>query len=277
MGKAKVIGVISIKGGVGKTSCVTNLGAAIANDFGKKVLIIDANFSAPNLGLHFGLVNPDMTLHDVLNGKIKPDEAIYAISDNFHLMPASPLSKKTKPLALKKKIKSLRSHYDMILIDSSPTLNDEILATMMASDELIVVSSPDYPTLYCTLHAVKAAKQKRTPIVGLILNRVKRKSFELQISDIEEAANAPVIAVINDDVNMLEALSLTTPVTQHNPYSSSSVEYKKLAATLIGGYYEDPRLLEKVKTAFRRETPIEEVNRFILRDKINGGPGLPKQ
>ena len=60
----KVIGIISLKGGVGKTSSVANLGAALT-EFGKKVLVVDANFSAPNLGLHLGLTNPEIKLHDV--------------------------------------------------------------------------------------------------------------------------------------------------------------------------------------------------------------------
>ena len=58
MAKGTTIGVISIKGGVGKTTAVSNLGTVMANTFGKKVLLVDANFSAPNLGLHLGVVNP---------------------------------------------------------------------------------------------------------------------------------------------------------------------------------------------------------------------------
>jgi septum site-determining protein MinD len=266
--KAKVIGVISIKGGVGKTSCVTSLGAAMAYELGKKTLVIDANFSAPNLGLHFGLVDPEKTLHDVLNNKIKPHEALYEVTEGLHIMPASMLSKKTKCLALKKKVNELKKYYDVILIDSSPTLNEEILATMMASDELLVVSSPDYPTLYCTMHAMKVAKQKKTPIMGLVLNRVKNKNFELSIADIEEAAEAPVLAVIPDDIKMLESLSFTTPVIVHSPLSAAAVEYKKLAATLTGQYYKDPRILQKVRGLFTKNMPIEEVNRYLLMDKI---------
>ncbi|GAG95692.1 unnamed protein product [marine sediment metagenome] len=64
MGKA--IGILSLKGGVGKTSVVAALGDAFA-DFGKKVLLIDANFSAPNLGLHFNIVDPEKTIHDLLD------------------------------------------------------------------------------------------------------------------------------------------------------------------------------------------------------------------
>ena len=53
----KVIGIMSLKGGVGKTSVVGALGVAIAR-LGKKVLLVDANFNAPNLGVHFNLISP---------------------------------------------------------------------------------------------------------------------------------------------------------------------------------------------------------------------------
>ena len=38
----------------------------VANKFGKKVLLIDGNFSSPNLGLHVGLINPEITIHHVI-------------------------------------------------------------------------------------------------------------------------------------------------------------------------------------------------------------------
>ncbi|MFH1290833.1 MAG: ParA family protein, partial [Nanoarchaeota archaeon] len=48
----KTIGVIAIKGGVGKTTISAALATDLANHYGKKVLLVDANYSAPNLGLH---------------------------------------------------------------------------------------------------------------------------------------------------------------------------------------------------------------------------------
>ena len=44
MPKGKTVGIISIKGGVGKTTTVSNLAASLSNDFNKKVFVIDANF-----------------------------------------------------------------------------------------------------------------------------------------------------------------------------------------------------------------------------------------
>src|SRR3989338_2648336 len=95
----KVIGIISLKGGVGKTSSVANLGAALAG-FGKKVLVVDANFS----GLHLGLPNPESTLHDVLLNRASINEAIYEHGAGFHLIPGAYISRKVNHFGLKEKI-----------------------------------------------------------------------------------------------------------------------------------------------------------------------------
>ena len=83
----KVIGIMSLKGGVGKTSVVASLGSALA-ELGKNVLLIDANFHAPNLGIHFNLIDPEVTLHDVLSRKANVRDAIYAVG-NLDILPSS--------------------------------------------------------------------------------------------------------------------------------------------------------------------------------------------
>ena len=262
--KGQIIGIISLKGGVGKTSSVANLGAALAG-FGKKVLVVDANFSAPNLALHLGLVNPEATIHDVLLDKTNAEEAIYEHDSGFHLMPGAYISRKINPFKLKEKISHLKNSYEFIIIDSSPNLNDEILATMIASDKLFVVTSPDYPTLSTTLRAVRLAKQKKTPIAGLILNRVRNKKFELSMKEIEEAAEVPIVSVLPEDINVLVSLASTTPVSIHKPKSNASIEYKKLAAALAGQEYKDPRLWPKLKSLFIKDIARENINRLLMK------------
>ena len=266
MEQAKTIGVISIKGGVGKTTTAVNIGTALS-ELGKKVLLVDANYSAPNLALHLGLVKPDAaTIHDVLIGKAPIEKAIYEYEGGFHFIPGSlnPQYGKIDIFMLKKKLKELKSNYDVILIDSSPTLNNELLSTIIASDELLVVTSPDYPTLSCTIKAVKVAKQKNTPIIGIILNKGRGKSFELSTEDIEELAEVPVIAKVNDDIKIIEALSEATPSVALNPNSKTSIEYKRLAAALVGEEFKDNSLLGKLKSIlpFRKEK--HEINRLVL-------------
>ncbi|MEN7982666.1 MAG: AAA family ATPase [Nanoarchaeota archaeon] len=260
----KIIGVLSLKGGVGKTSTVVALGGALAN-FGKKVLLIDGNFSAPNLGIHLNLIDPETTIHDVLKGKKHAKEAIHNIGE-IDIIPASVFNKeKINPLKLKDKIKLLKKRYDIILIDSSPSLNEETLAVMLTSDKLLIVTTPDLPTLSTTLKATKIAKSRGNPIIGLVLNKVHNKNFELTPKEIEETAEVPVMAVIPHDIKILKSLSQFKPSTFHKPNSKASQEYKRLAATLLGEKYKPLKL----KTLLGWINPTkQDINRTIYYNRM---------
>jgi len=257
----KTIGVVSLKGGVGKTSVVASLGSALS-EFGKKILLIDGNLSSPSLGLHLNIIDLEKTLHHVLNRTANTKEAIYKHEDGFHIIPASIFNKtEVNPLKLKDKIKSLKRSYDIILIDSSPSLNEETLAVMLASDEIFVVTTPDHPTLSATIKAIKLAKQRGTPISGLILNKVHNKNFEIPLKDVEETLEVPVLAVIPYDINVLKSLSNMKPYTSYKPKSKGSIEYKKLAGVLIGQKYKPTKL----KRVFGWVNPKkQEINREIF-------------
>ncbi len=261
MGKA--IGILSLKGGVGKTSVVVALGDAFA-DFGKKVLLIDGDLSAPNLGLHLNIISPEVTLHDVLSRDKNLDDSIHKL-ERFDIIPASIFSKReVSALNLKNKVKTLKKKYDIILIDSPPSLSEESLATILASDELLVIATPDYPTLSATIKAIKRAKQRGTKINGLILNKVYNKRFELSIPDIEKTLEMPIMAVIPHDINILKALSHFTPSTSYKPKSAGSTEFKKLAATLVGEKYKPFR----IKSIFRITPSRADINREIFYERV---------
>lgn len=238
----KVIGVISLKGGVGKTTLSAALGDAMAS-FGKKVLLVDGNLSAPNLGLHFNIVDPEYSLHHVLERKVKPSEAVYKL-DRFDILPSSIFGKLSEgsPLKLKDRLSSLKTRYDFVILDSSPSLGEETLGVMLASDEIIVVATADHPTLSNTMGAVKLAKQRGTPIVGLVLNRVYNKDFELSLNDIEDVIGVPVMAVVPHDTNVLRALSEFSTINSYRPRSRGSEEIRKLAYLLAGEKYSAPNL-----------------------------------
>lgn len=260
----KIIGVISLKGGVGKTSVVASLGEAVSG-YGKKVLLIDGNLSAPNLGMHLKIINPEKTLHDILDNRIQVKDAIYNYG-NIDVIPASAFGNdKVNPLRLKDKIKPLKKDYDMIIIDSSPALNEETFGVMIASDSLLVVTTPDLPTLSMTLKAIKLARQRGTPIDGLILNKVHNKDFELSLEDIENTSEVPVMAVIPHDLNVLRALSEFQPYTKYELKSEGTREFKKLAAALIGEEYRPSHLHRFLRWVIPKK---QEINRTLFYQRV---------
>src|SRR4030042_2598470 len=83
----RIITIASGKGGVGKTTLVSNLAAALAG-FKKSVIAVDGNLTTANLGIHLGIPLYPVTLQDVLNGKARLKDALYYHDSGFRVLPA---------------------------------------------------------------------------------------------------------------------------------------------------------------------------------------------
>jgi flagellar biosynthesis protein FlhG len=251
---SETIGVISIKGGVGKTTTAINLAYTLANDYNKNVLLIDGNFSAPNIGLHLGIVEPEMSIHDVMNDKLLAAEALHEHTYNLDLLLGSLKAGKIKdPMKLRDKLKGISKKYDIIILDSSPTLNKELLGVMRASDKLLVVTTPDPLTVKMTAHAAEVAKEKNIPIMGIILNKVRNKKYEVNTEKIERKSKIPVLATINDHLKVLESLHTIKPVVMEYPHSKTAREFKKLAAAILNQEYRESSKFAKLKNYIKED------------------------
>ncbi|MEM4259489.1 MAG: AAA family ATPase [Candidatus Pacearchaeota archaeon] len=261
---AKTIGIIAIKGGVGKTSVSASLAADLANRHKKKVLLIDANYSAPNLGLHMDIVEPVKTIHDVLAGKAQIEHAVHN-RYGVDVIPGSFVyNKSINHFKLRGRIDKIKDNYDFVIIDSSPSMNNEILSAMMASDNLFVVTTPDYPTLSCSLKAAKLAKEKGVPILGIIINKIRKPKYELDLSEIENATGIPVVAKIKDDSTHLESIFTRMPATIYKKSSTFSREIAKLSDALAGKNAK----LSFWRRLFSFNIGKEEINRQVLRQSF---------
>jgi septum site-determining protein MinD len=261
---AKTIGIVSIKGGVGKTSVSASLAADLANNHRKRVLLVDANYSAPNLGLHMDIVEPVKTIHDVLAGKAQLAHAVHT-RYGVDVVPGSyTCEKRLNLLKLRGKLDSVKRKYDFIVLDSSPSLNDEILSTIVASDNLFVITTPDYPTLSCSLRAAKLAKQRGKPISGIIINKVRDPKYEINLNEIEKAVGIPVVAKIPDDAKHGRALFTRIPMPIYDGKSKFSREISHLGLAITGGKEKVSFMRKLFGLGFRKE----EVNRQVLKDSF---------
>lgn len=222
----KVIGVMSFKGGVGKSISSLNIGAGLVK-LGKKVLVVDGNFLSPNLHLYLGLLNPKNTLKDVVVKGIDPHNAIYEHKSGINLLPCS-FYKDVDLAGFGKMIKDLREGYDYIIVDSGPSYTEEVIAILAVSDELIFIATPDYPTLAATVRLTKFTKYKNVKILGVVLNRVRKKRFEIGWRDVEKTIGVDVIGEIREDVKMMKAVKNFTVVVGAK-WSSSGKGFLKLA------------------------------------------------
>ena len=252
---SKTIGVISIKGGVGKTTISAALAADLVNNYGKKVLLIDANYSAPNLGMHMDVLKSDEgNISDVLTGNKKITACLHN-RYGVDIIPGGDFDPRhTNIFKLRDKIERMKNAYDYVIIDSSPNLNNEILSTMLASDILFMVSTPDFPTLSCSLKAAELAKQRGRPIAGIIF-------------DIEKATGIPVVARISDEKDHGRALYSRIPMSLYKRNSKCAKEVRALSAA-ITGMKNEPNFWSKLISFHYGK---EVVNRALLKDQFYAG------
>ncbi|TDA30904.1 MAG: hypothetical protein DSO02_05820 [Hadesarchaea archaeon] len=229
--EAKIIGVFSCKGGVGKTTVVSNLASSLT-DLKRKVLAVDANLGAPNLGLHFGELTPRITIHDVISSDLPIEEAVLRIQGIPMILGSIAYEDEVKPPDLRELLSPLKRDYELILLDSAPGIGSEVVAALKACTGMIIVTNPYVPTIASTLKTFRAAEKYRVPILGVVVNRVAGEPFELSIGEIRKALGWPVIGVIPEDKRVRESTAAGIPVVKYRPRSKAAVKLRELASFL---------------------------------------------
>ncbi len=236
----RIIAVSSGKGGVGKTTMVSNLSAALAK-LNKSVIAIDGNTTTPNLGLHLGIPLYPKTMQDVMMGRAGIREAMYRHGDGFSVIPADMSVEKImtpQPHRMIDAIYRLLGESEFILIDTAAGLGSEAAASIKAADELLVVVNPDMASLTEALKLTKVAEKHETHVIGAVLNRVKNEGIEIGKKEIERFLGIPVIGTVNEDYAIRKATAERSPVVTHSPKSLAAQQFTAIAANMAGESYQ---------------------------------------
>lgn len=235
----RIITIASGKGGVGKTTFVSNLAAALAG-FKKSVITVDGNLTTANLGIHLGIPLYPVTLQDVLNGKARLNDALYYHPSGFTVLPAD-ISLRKLRLADSRELVDvfykLVGSCDFILVDSAAGLGKEALSALEAADETIIVTNPELPALTDALKLRNLAEKYGTHSLGVVVNRVRGKKHEFSLQAVEDFLETPLLGKVPEDAEVSKALSKKQPVVNHSPYSPASQHIMSIAARLIGEDY----------------------------------------
>ncbi|MBI2579464.1 MAG: P-loop NTPase [Candidatus Aenigmarchaeota archaeon] len=233
----RIIACVSGKGGVGKTTIVSNLGVALAA-LGKNVIVVDTNLTTPNLGIHFGMPLYPTTIHDVLKGTASIRDAIYHHDSGVKIVPAGLSLRDLRGVDSKdlpNVLLDLLGSADMVLLDSSAGLGKETLSSIEAADEMMVITSPELTSVADALKASKLAQQLGTKVIGAAINRVSGKPHEMRTEDVQNMlGDAEILAKIPEHIDVQKAIAKRNPVVLSAPNSPASREIRKLAGRIAG-------------------------------------------
>jgi septum site-determining protein MinD len=234
---SKLITITSGKGGVGKTTTSINLATAL-NSFGKDVIIVDANLTTPNIGLHLGAPIVPISLNHVLLGKAKIEDAIYEHESGTKIIPSSLSVNELRRInhkRLKEVGKRLRRMADVVIFDSAAGLGEEAITAIESADELVIVTNPEIPAVTDALKTSKLIEQLGKQVRGVIVTRVNHKSkAQMPISNIAEMLELPILGVVPEDERVQQSLVMKDALVHTFPKSRPAIAYKRIAAKLEG-------------------------------------------
>jgi chromosome partitioning protein len=179
----RTIAVANQKGGVAKTTTVASLGSALA-ERGHKVLLVDLDAqSCLTFSLGLDPESVELSIHDVLLGRVGAAMAIQPTEDGVDLLPATIelagteamlLSRPGREYVLRTALAEVSQAYDAVLLDCSPSLGVLTLNALTAADEVLIplqcemLSHRGVGQLLDTIHDVQRILNPGLQVLGVL-------------------------------------------------------------------------------------------------------------
>jgi len=252
--KAHIIAIANQKGGVGKTTTVANLGAALVTNHSKRILVVDMDpQSHCSKALGFKLTHEDMSLAHVMR---EPEAGIKHIIretalDNLHIAPSHiDLSSTEMELAaevggtriLAVALQQVMGDYDHIIVDCPPSLGLLAVNGIVAANEVIIPMEAEplaldgMGSLQKTIDKTRSRIANNIEILGVLVTKFRRGTT-LHTGLLEELRNywgdKVLRTVIHINIAAAEAVLDGMPVVIASPEATAAQDYNALAEEVL--------------------------------------------
>lgn len=265
--RARVITVTSGKGGVGKSNVSVNLAIELRRQ-GQKVIIFDADFGLANVEVIFGVI-PRYNLFDIIYNKMTIQEVltegplgVQFLSGGSGVHELLKLNQ-NQLYYLVDKLKELDQYADVIIIDTGAGINETVLKFILASHEVLLVTTPE-PTAvtdaYAVLKAIKNSDISDKKNLYLLINRVASEKEGIEVFEklsrvAKRFLHTDVLNVgfLPEDRFLTKAVHQQKPVLLVYPKAEISKQMTTIAANLMNAkeyQSEQPRGLSGVLGRF---------------------------
>lgn len=250
--KTRIITVASGKGGVGKTNISTNMALAYAQ-LGKKVILMDADLGLANVNVVLGII-PKYNLYHLIRRQKSMKEII--MNTNYGIQIVAGASGFAKIANLSEEERrafidelSTLSDADVIIIDTSAGVSNNVLSFVAAADDAIIVTTPEPTAItdaYGIIKIIATEIDNLNLSLKLIVNRVKsvtegKKVSERVINIASQFLNLKVdyLGYVYDDNSVQQAILKQKPFVALDPKGKASICIRQLTSRLEKVEYKE--------------------------------------
>lgn len=239
----RIVAVTNLKGGIGKTTTVVNVGAGLAHK-GARVLLLDLDAQgnlAPALGL-----KPKRTMYEVLVDNVEPTKCITPARPNLDLIAGDDSLLSAQPIisrrsdwgrVLEQSLFSIKREYDFVLVDVPGSLTVLSVNALSASTDLLVpttvesLSIKGLDMLFKQVERLKFSTRSVAMIVPTMYDSRLRQSVAL-LAELREAYGPLIGTPIRVNVRLSEATAQGKTIYEHDARSRGAIDYAHLVDTL---------------------------------------------
>ncbi len=248
----RIISIISLKGGVAKTTTSVNM-AYILCKMGYKVLLID-NDKQGNASKTFGLYNPEdkntvarimlergLDVREIINKTPYSDTGagtLDIITANMELLEANMRTivdtGRQQQTRFKKALEAVNSQYDFCVIDNAPDINMSIINALVVTNDIIIpimIDQYSFDGLEILTEQIEQVKEDFNPtltLTGCIITQYKKSDVQQQGAEILDSDYPIFESKIRRTENKVnESTFAGKPVVEYSVRCGASQDYKK--------------------------------------------------
>ncbi len=231
----RAIGIVSGKGGVGKTTLAINIAASLAKHYNKRTALVDCNLTTSHVSLALGIFHKPTTFNHVLRGDRTLEEATHFHESGMKVLPASLSLSDLDGVDIfhvKDRVSKLKEQNDFVLLDSAPGLGRESMGTLKAVDEVLFVTTPNILAITDVIRTNEVCQELGIKNLGIVLNMVHKDKYEISRKDVEQITGMQVIASIPYHSDVRKALAAKKPLVLLHPKTKISREISKISSII---------------------------------------------
>jgi len=242
--RGDILAVFSPKGGVGRTTIASNLAVAL-QQAGYRVVLVDGNLQFGDVPAVLNILHTYVTIVSLVRHLEEMDislvmETLIPHSSGVRVLLAPSRLEEAGaiyPEAIEQVLVALRQHFDYVVVDAWSFLDDITLAILDMADRILLVATPELPTLReirLFLDLANALDYSPSKLL-LILNRAM-SAFGIGPADIEENIRHRIaIKIPSDGPLVTRSLNRGVPLVLSDPNSQVAQSIKQLAELVSEG------------------------------------------